>query len=74
MGLDGEKNSLFKEIEKLEKEIEEIERSIPPHSVRYEMIQLLEEKEEELKRKKDLLQSINDVKRGQCIASKVPLP
>ena len=57
MGLDGEKNSLFKEIEELEKEIEEIERSIPPHSVRYEMIQLLEEKEEELKRKKDLLQS-----------------
>src|SRR4030042_3120423 len=57
MGLDGEKNSLFKEIEELEKEIEEIERSIPPHSVRYEMIQLLEEKEGELKRKKDLLQS-----------------
>jgi len=64
MGLDGEKNSLFKEIEELEKEIEEIEKSIPPHSVRYEMIQLLEEKEEELKRKKDLLRSINDVKRG----------
>ena len=57
MGLDGGKNSLLKEIEELENEIEEIEKSIPPHSVRYEMIQLLEEKEEELKRKKDLLQS-----------------
>jgi hypothetical protein len=32
--------------------------------VRYEIIQLLEEKEGELKRKKDLLRLINDVKRG----------
>ena len=64
MGLDAEKGSLLKEIEELENEIEEIEKSIPPHSVRYEIIQLLEEKEEELKRKRDLLRSINDVKRG----------
>ena len=64
MGLDGGKNSLLKEIEELENEIEEIEKSIPPHSVRYEMIQHLEEKEGELKRKKDLLRSINDIKRG----------
>jgi len=64
MDLDGEKNILLKEIKELESEIEEIEKSIPPHSVRYEIIQLLEEKEEELKRKKDLLRSINDVKRG----------
>jgi hypothetical protein len=63
MDLDREKNNLLKEIEELENEIEEVEKSIPPHSVRYEMIQLLEEKEEELKRKKDLLRSINDVKR-----------
>jgi hypothetical protein len=64
MDLDGEKNILLKEVKELESEIEEIEKSIPPHSVRYEMIQLLEEKEGELKRKKDLLRSINDVKRG----------
>jgi t-SNARE complex subunit (syntaxin) len=64
MDLDGEKNILLKEVKELESEIEEIEKSIPPHSVRYEIIQLLEEKEEELKRKKDLLRSINDVKRG----------
>ena len=55
MGLVGDRNSLLKEIKELENEIEEIEKSIPPHSVRYEMIQLLEEKEGELKRKKDLL-------------------
>ena len=64
MDLDKNKDDLSKEIEELENEIEEIEKSIPPHSVRYEMIQLLEEKEGELKRKKDLLRSINDVKRG----------
>jgi hypothetical protein len=64
MGWDGEKNSLFKEIEELENEIGEIEKSIPPHSVRYDIIQLLEEKEGELQRKKDLLRSMNDVKRG----------
>jgi hypothetical protein len=38
MDLDREKNSLLKEIEELESKIEEIEKSIPPHSVRYEMI------------------------------------
>jgi hypothetical protein len=64
MGLTGDKNSLLKEIKELEREIEEIEKSIPPHSVRYEMIQLLEEKEGELKRKKDLLRSINDAKKS----------
>jgi hypothetical protein len=55
MGLDDDKNSLLKEIEGLESEIEEIEKRIPPHSARYEIIQLLEEKEEELRRKKALL-------------------
>jgi hypothetical protein len=55
MGLDRDKNSLLREIRELENEIEEIEKSIPPHSVRYGMIQLLEEKEEELRRKKALL-------------------
>ena len=64
MGMDKNKNDLVREINELESEIEEIEKSIPPHSVRYEIIQLLEEKEGELKRKKDLLRLINDVKRG----------
>jgi hypothetical protein len=64
MGLDDDRSSLLKEIKELESEIEEIEKRIPPHSVRYEIIQLLEEKEGELKRKKDLLQLINDVKKG----------
>ncbi len=63
MDLDGNSNTLLKEIEELESEIKEVEKSIPPHSVRYEIIQLLEEKEGELKRKRELLQSINDVKR-----------
>jgi hypothetical protein len=47
-----EKHHLEEEIGKLEDEIEEIKKSIPPHSARYEIIQLLEEKEEELKRKR----------------------
>jgi hypothetical protein len=67
MDLGENKDDLPKEIEELENEIGEIEKSIPPHSVRYEIIQLLEEKEGELKRKKDLkdlLRSINDIKRG----------
>jgi hypothetical protein len=57
IGLDKDKNSLLKEIEDLKSELEEIKKRIPPHSVRYEIIQLLEEKEEELRRKKALLQS-----------------
>jgi len=52
MGLDGEKNSLFKEIEELEKEIEEIEKSIPPHSVRYEIVLLLEKRKGNSREKK----------------------
>jgi len=64
MDLEGDKNSLRKEIAELEREIEEIEKSIPPHSVRYEIVQLLEKKEGELQRKKDLLRLTNDVERG----------
>lgn len=64
MDLDDDKNSLLKEIEELENEIQEIEKSIPPHSARYEIIQLLEEKDGELKRKKDLLPFIKGVKGG----------
>jgi hypothetical protein len=50
-----ERNKLLRQIEELEREIEEIKKRIPPHSARYEVIQLLEEKEEELTRKKLLL-------------------
>ncbi len=53
-------NRLLKEIEALEKEIDDIRKRIPPHSVRYEMIQLMEEKERELERKKDLLKSMRE--------------
>jgi hypothetical protein len=53
-----ERNRLLKEIEALEREIEEIKERIPPHSVRYEIIQLLEEKEEELTRKKLLFENM----------------
>jgi hypothetical protein len=52
-----ERNKLLKEVEELEREIEDIKKRIPPHSVRYEIIQLLEEKEEELRRKKMLLKT-----------------
>jgi cell division septum initiation protein DivIVA len=52
MTVKEDKEKLLKEIKELEIEIEEIRKRIPPHSVRYEMIQLLEEKERELKRKK----------------------
>jgi cell division septum initiation protein DivIVA len=52
MTLKEDKEKLLMEIKELENEIEEIRKRIPPHSVRYEMIQLLEEKEQELKRKK----------------------
>jgi hypothetical protein len=57
MDLDKNKNKLLKEIEELEREIEDIKKRIPPHSARYEIIQLLEEKEEELVRKKLLLEA-----------------
>jgi len=55
-----EKNSLLKEIEELEHEMEEIKKSIPPHSVRYEIIQLREEKEQELERRRDVLKSMRE--------------
>jgi hypothetical protein len=46
-----EKNKLSKKIEGLEKEIEDIKKRIPPHSVKYKILQLLEEKQGELIRK-----------------------
>ena len=55
MTLKEDKERILMEIKDLENEIEEVKQRIPPHSVRYEMIQLLEEKEQELKRKKALL-------------------
>jgi hypothetical protein len=57
MDLGKAENKLLKEIEELEKEIEDIKKKIPPHSVKYEILQLLEEKEEELTRKKLLLKT-----------------
>jgi uncharacterized protein YeeX (DUF496 family) len=53
--LEMERNRLSREIEDLERDIEDIKKRIPPHSVKYEIIQYLEEKEEELARKKLLL-------------------
>jgi len=50
-------NKLLKEIEELERDIEDIKKRIPPHSARYEIIQLLEGKEEELTRKKLLFKA-----------------
>jgi hypothetical protein len=50
-----ERSKLLVEIEELEREIEEIKKRIPPHSIRYEILQRLEQKEEELERKKMLL-------------------
>jgi uncharacterized protein YeeX (DUF496 family) len=58
MDLEKEKNKLLKEIEELEREIEDIKKRIPPHSVKYDVIQLLEEKEEELTRKKGAFQNM----------------
>ena len=60
MGMAEDRKSLLKEIEELENEIKGMKTRIPPHSVRYEMIQLLEEKEVELKRRKDLFQSMRE--------------
>jgi cell division septum initiation protein DivIVA len=57
MNVPKDKERLLKEIQELEDEIEEIEKRIPPHSVKYELIQLLEEKEEELARKKLLIKT-----------------
>ncbi len=55
-----DREGLLLEIEELGKEIEEIKKRIPPppHTVRYEIIQLLEEKEIALERKKAFLQSL----------------
>jgi cell division septum initiation protein DivIVA len=52
MTLKEDREKLLIEIKELESEIEEMKKRIPPHSVRYEIIQLLEEKEQELQRKK----------------------
>jgi hypothetical protein len=52
MTLKEDRGKLLIEIKELESEIEEMKKRIPPHSVRYEIIQLLEEKEQELQRKK----------------------
>jgi hypothetical protein len=49
-------SGLLKDIKQLEAEIEDIKKSIPAHSVKYELIQLLKEKEGQLERKKNLLQ------------------
>jgi cell division septum initiation protein DivIVA len=57
MNVPKDTDRLLKEIKELEDEIEEIKKRIPPHSVKHEIIQLLEEKEEELKRKKMLLKT-----------------
>lgn len=53
-----ERNRLLEEIEALEREIEEIKKRIPPHTVKYEILQLLEEKEEDLKRRKGAFQNM----------------
>ncbi len=55
MDLEKGKNKLLKEVEELEREIEDIKKRIPPHSARYEILQVLEHKEQELERKKALL-------------------
>jgi hypothetical protein len=57
MNVTKDEDRLLKEIQELEDEIEEIKKRIPPHSVKYEILQLLEEKEEELARKKLLLKT-----------------
>ncbi len=59
MVIEAEKDNLLKEIKELEAEIEEMKQSIPPHSARYELVQLLEEKEGELERKRERLRNIN---------------
>lgn len=59
-GMDEDKKSLLKEIEELENVIERVKTMSPHHSVRYDMIQLQEEKEVELKRRTDFLQSMRE--------------
>ncbi len=51
-------DDLEQEIEELEREIDEIKASIPPHSVKFQVIQWLEDKEHELKGKRDFLQTV----------------
>jgi hypothetical protein len=55
MNTPKDEDRLLKEIQELEDEIEEIKKRIPPHSVKYEILQLLEQKEQELEREKTLL-------------------
>ncbi len=50
--------SLLKEMEEVEREIEEIKKRIPPHSMKYEFVQLLEDKESQLERKRELLKAM----------------
>jgi len=57
MDFEKGESRLLQEIEELEREIEDIKKRIPLHSVKYEIIQLLEEKEEKLKRKKLLFKT-----------------
>jgi hypothetical protein len=49
---------LFGEIEELEREIEDIKKRIPPHSLKFEILQLLGEKEEKLKREKSVFKNM----------------
>jgi hypothetical protein len=50
-----DRDRLLKEAEELEGEIEEIKKPIALHCARYEILQLLEQKEEELEREEMLL-------------------
>jgi len=55
MNLQEDREKFLREIKELGKEIEEIKKRIPPHSVKYEILQLLEHKEQKLERKGSLL-------------------
>jgi uncharacterized protein YbaR (Trm112 family) len=52
------RDRLLKETEEPEGEIEDIKKRIPPHPVKDEIPQLLEEKEDKLKRKKSGFQNM----------------